>query len=267
MINTKKGKYYVKFIKKNDNKDKNEDKFTININHIIKKIVEDNKNSKNRKESCGIKRTKTFNQNKNTNYFPVKGFYSRNLKTEENDVAIINKRKIEKELTREKTQNNQIKKTNSNNNKKITKNKKDNLYQTKIGQCSKVSKNLIFKTQLKYSDLWELINISKNRILTIENQKNQNIIFPPQKTLPDPVSSISRNKETQIKQVPQINLRKTINYGQVKQNEETPLTKKDKIVSYYINKKNDLLYSVLGDEMQKLTNKIYINTESNINDY
>ena len=114
----------------------------------------------------------------------------------------------------------------------------------------------------------EVINtIRKNRILTIENQKNQNIIFPPQKTLPDPVSSISRNNVRQIKQVSQINLRKTINYGQVKQNEETPLTKKDKIVSYYINKKNDLLYSVLGDEMQKLTNKIYINTESNINDY
>ena len=110
MNNNKKGKYYVKFIKKNDNKDKNEDKFTININHIIKKIVEDNKNSKNRKEIFGIKRTKTFNKNKNANYFPVKGFYSRNLKTEENDVAIINKRKIEKELTREKTQNNQIKK-------------------------------------------------------------------------------------------------------------------------------------------------------------
>lgn len=262
MINTKKGKYYVKFIKKNYNKDKNEDKFTININHIIKKIVEDNKKSNNRIESLGIKKTKTFNQNKKTNYFPVKGFYSRNLKTEENDVEIINKRKIKSVLTGEKMHNNHLKNNNPNSVKKTTKNKKENLYQTKIGQCSKVSKNLIFKTQLKYSDLWELINISKNRILTVENKKNQNIIFTPHKT--DPSSSLSRNKEKQLKQPPQTNLRKTISYGQVKQSEESPKTKKEKIVSYYINKKNDLLYSVLGEEMQKLTNKIYINTESSM---
>ena len=120
-----------------------------------------------------------------------------------------------------------------------------------ITQCSKVSKNKVFQTKLKYSDLWDLINISKNRIKTEAKDKNE-IEYIAVKTEPKKEEETTNNRIN-------TNTVTSIDYSIKYKIDESKLkTKKQRITSYYINKKNEMLYLVLGDELEKYTKKAII---------
>ena len=213
--------------------------FTIDINQMIKQNIEESQ--KNNKP----KRTPTPCIQRNKIIYPKKGFYSKRFHTEENGIVIVNKGtndcikkvKICKDCNGRDTKNSP---------KKI-----GNPYQPMITQCSKVSKNKVFQTKLKYSDLWDLINISKNRIKTEAKDKNV-IEYIAVKTEPKKEEETTNNRIN-------TNTVTSIDYSIKYKIDESKLkTKKQRITSYYINKKNEMLYLVLGDELEKYTKKAII---------
>ena len=213
--------------------------FTIDINQMIKQNIEESQ--KNNKP----KRTPTPCIQRNKIIYPKKGFYSKRFHTEENGIVIVNKGtndcikkvKICKDCNGRDTKNSP---------KKI-----GNPYQPMITQCSKVSKNKVFQTKLKYSDLWDLINISKNRIKTEAKDKNE-IEYIAVKTEPKKEEETTNNRIN-------TNTVTSIDYSIKYKIDESKLkTKKQRITSYYINKKNEMLYLVLGDELEKYTKKAII---------
>ena len=145
--------------------------FTIDINQMIKQNVEEkqkNNQSKRAQTPC-VQRKKII--------YPKKGFYSKRFHTEENGIVIVNK-STKENIKKVRTMNESNGRDISNSPKKL-----NNRYQPTITQCSKVSKNKVFQTQLKYSDLWDLINISKNRIVTTTTTKpKSDIEYKPLKT-------------------------------------------------------------------------------------
>ena len=213
--------------------------FTIDINQMIKQSIEESQ--KNNKP----KRTPTPCIQRNKIIYPKKGFYSKRFHTEENGIVIVNKGTndcIKKVKTCKDCKGRDTK----NSPKKI-----GNPYQPMITQCSKVSKNKVFQTKLKYSDLWDLINISKNRIKTEAKDKNE-IEYIAVKTEPKKEEETTNNRIN-------TNTVTSIDYSIKYKIDESKLkTKKQRITSYYINKKNEMLYLVLGDELEKYIKKAII---------
>lgn len=211
--------------------------FTIDINQMIKQNIEESQ--KNNKP----KRTLTPCIQRKKIIYPKKGFYSKRFHTEENGIVIVNKGTIDC-IKKVKTYKDCNGRDTVNSPKK-----NGNPYQPMITQCSKISKNKVFQTKLKYSDLWDLINISKNRIITKAKDKNE-IEYRPLKTEPK-----KEEVHTQINTNTVSSIDYTIKY---KIDESKLKTKKQRITSYYINKKNEMLYSVLGEELEKYTKKANI---------
>ena len=213
--------------------------FTIDINQMIKQNIEEsqkNNKPKRRPTPC-IKRNKII--------YPKKGFYSKRFHTEENGIVIVNKGTNDC-IKKVKTCKDCNGRDTKNSPKKI-----GNPYQPMITQCSKVSKNKVFQTKLKYSDLWDLINISKNRIKTEAKDKNE-IEYIAVKTEPKKEEETTNNRIN-------TNTVTSIDYSIKYKIDESKLkTKKQRITSYYINKKNEMLYLVLGDELEKYTKKAII---------
>ena len=213
--------------------------FTIDINQMIKQNIEDSQ--KNNKP----KRTPTPCIQRNKIIYPKKGFYSKRFHTEENGIVIVNKGTNDC-IKKVKTCKDCNGRDTKNSPKKI-----GNPYQPMITQCSKVSKNKVFQTKLKYSDLWDLINISKNRIKTEAKDKNE-IEYIAVKTEPKKEEETTNNRIN-------TNTVTSIDYSIKYKIDESKLkTKKQRITSYYINKKNEMLYLVLGDELEKYTKKAII---------
>ena len=213
--------------------------FTIDINQMIKQNIEESQ--KNNKP----KRTPTPCIQRNKIIYPKKGFYSKRFHTEENGIVIVNKRTNDC-IKKVKTCKDCNGRDTKNSPKKI-----GNPYQPMITQCSKVSKNKVFQTKLKYSDLWDLINISKNRIKTEAKDKNE-IEYIAVKTEPKKEEETTNNRIN-------TNTVTSIDYSIKYKIDESKLkTKKQRITSYYINKKNEMLYLVLGDELEKYTKKAII---------
>lgn len=213
--------------------------FTIDINQMIKQNIEESlKNNK-------PKRTPTPCIQRNKIIYPKKGFYSKRFHTEENGIVIVNKGTNDC-IKKVKTCKDCNGRDTKNSPKKI-----GNPYQPMITQCSKVSKNKVFQTKLKYSDLWDLINISKNRIKTEAKDKNE-IEYIAVKTEPKKEEETTNNRIN-------TNTVTSIDYSIKYKIDESKLkTKKQRITSYYINKKNEMLYLVLGDELEKYTKKAII---------
>ena len=213
--------------------------FTIDINQMIKQNIEESlKNNK-------PKRTLTPCIQRNKIIYPKKGFYSKRFHTEENGIVIVNKGTNDC-IKKVKTCKDCNGRDTKNSPKKI-----GNPYQPMITQCSKVSKNKVFQTKLKYSDLWDLINISKNRIKTEAKDKNE-IEYIAVKTEPKKEEETTNNRIN-------TNTVTSIDYSIKYKIDESKLkTKKQRITSYYINKKNEMLYLVLGDELEKYTKKAII---------
>ena len=213
--------------------------FTIDINQMIKQSIEESQ--KNNKP----KRTPTPCIQRNKIIYPKKGFYSKRFHTEENGIVIVNKGTNDC-IKKVKTCKDCNGRDTKNSPKKI-----GNPYQPMITQCSKVSKNKVFQTKLKYSDLWDLINISKNRIKTEAKDKNE-IEYIAVKTEPKKEEETTNNRIN-------TNTVTSIDYSIKYKIDESKLkTKKQRITSYYINKKNEMLYLVLGDELEKYTKKAII---------
>ena len=213
--------------------------FTIDINQMIKQNIEESQ--KNNKP----KRTPTPCIQRNKIIYPKKGFYSKRFHTEENGIVIVNKGTNDC-IKKVKTCKDCNGRDTKNSPKKI-----GNPYQPMITQCSKVSKNKVFQTKLKYSDLWDLINISKNRIKTEAKDKNE-IEYIAVKTEPKKEEETTNNRIN-------TNTVTSIDYSIKYKIDESKLkTKKQRITSYYINKKNEMLYLVLGDELEKYTKKAII---------
>ena len=213
--------------------------FTIDINQMIKQNIEESQ--KNNKP----KRTPTPCIQRNKIIYPKKGFYSKRFHTEENGIVIVNKGTNDC-IKKVKTCKDCNGRDTKNSPKKI-----GNPYQPMITQCSKVSKNKVFQTKLKYSDLWDLINISKNRIKTEAKDKNE-IEYIAVKTEPKKEEETNNNRIN-------TNTVTSIDYSIKYKIDESKLkTKKQRITSYYINKKNEMLYLVLGDELEKYTKKAII---------
>ena len=213
--------------------------FTIDINQMIKQNIEESQ--KNNKP----KRTPTPCIQRNKIIYPKKGFYSKRFHTEENGIVIVNKGTNDC-IKKVKTCKDCNGRDTKNSPKKI-----GNPYQPMITQCSKVSKNKVFQTKLKYSDLWDLINISKNRIKTEAKDKNE-IEYIAVKTEPKKEEETTNNRIN-------TNTVTSIDYSIKYKIDESKLkTKKQRITSYYINKKNEMLYLVLGDELEKYTKKAMI---------
>ena len=213
--------------------------FTIDINQMIKQNIEESQ--KNNKP----KRTPTPCIQRNKIIYPKKGFYSKRFHTEENGIVIVNKGTNDC-IKKVKTCKDCNGRDTKNSPKKI-----GNPYQPMITQCSKVSKNKVFQTKLKYSDLWDLINVSKNRIKTEAKDKNE-IEYIAVKTEPKKEEETTNNRIN-------TNTVTSIDYSIKYKIDESKLkTKKQRITSYYINKKNEMLYLVLGDELEKYTKKAII---------
>ena len=213
--------------------------FTIDINQMIKQNIEESQ--KNNKP----KRTPTPCIQRNKIIYPKKGFYSKRFHTEENGIVIVNKGTNDC-IKKVKTCKDCNGRDTKNSPKKI-----GNPYQPMITQCSKVSKNKVFQTKLKYSDLWDLINISKNRIKTEAKDKNE-IEYIAVKTEPKKEEETTNNRIN-------TNTVTSIDYSIKYKIDESKLkTKKQRITSYYINKKSERLYVVLGDELEKYTKKAII---------
>ena len=213
--------------------------FTIDINQMIKQNIEESQ--KNNKP----KRTPTPCIQRNKIIYPKKGFYSKRFHTEENGIVIVNKGTNDC-IKKVKTCKDCNGRDTKNSPKKI-----GNPYQPMITQCSKVSKNKVFQTKLKYSDLWDLINISKNRIKTEAKDKNE-IEYIAVKTEPKKEEETTNNRIN-------TNTVTSIDYSIKYKIDESKLkTKKQRITSYYINKKNEMLYLVLGDELEKYIKKAII---------
>ena len=213
--------------------------FTIDINQMIKQNIEESQ--KNNKP----KRTRTPCIQRNKIIYPKKGFYSKRFHTEENGIVIVNKGTNDC-IKKVKTCKDCNGRDTKNSPKKI-----GNPYQPMITQCSKVSKNKVFQTKLKYSDLWDLINISKNRIKTEAKDKNE-IEYIAVKTEPKKEEETTNNRIN-------TNTVTSIDYSIKYKIDESKLkTKKQRITSYYINKKNEMLYLVLGDELEKYRKKAII---------
>ena len=213
--------------------------FTIDINQMIKQNIEESQ--KNNKP----KRTPTPCIQRNKIIYPKKGFYSKRFHTEENGIVIVNKGTNDC-IKKVKTCKDCNGRDTKNSPKKI-----GNPYQPMITQCSKVSKNKVFQTKLKYSDLWDLINISKNRIKTEAKDKYE-IEYIAVKTEPKKEEETTNNRIN-------TNTVTSIDYSIKYKIDESKLkTKKQRITSYYINKKNEMLYLVLGDELEKYTKKAII---------
>ena len=213
--------------------------FTIDINQMIKQNIEESQ--KNNKP----KRTPTPCIQRNKIIYHKKGFYSKRFHTEENGIVIVNKGTNDC-IKKVKTCKDCNGRDTKNSPKKI-----GNPYQPMITQCSKVSKNKVFQTKLKYSDLWDLINISKNRIKTEAKDKNE-IEYIAVKTEPKKEEETTNNRIN-------TNTVTSIDYSIKYKIDESKLkTKKQRITSYYINKKNEMLYLVLGDELEKYTKKAII---------
>ena len=213
--------------------------FTIDINQMIKQNIEESQ--KNNKP----KRTPTPCIQRNKIIYPKQGFYSKRFHTEENGTVIVNKGTNDC-IKKVKTCKDCNGRDTKNSPKKI-----GNPYQPMITQCSKVSKNKVFQTKLKYSDLWDLINISKNRIKTEAKDKNE-IEYIAVKTEPKKEEETTNNRIN-------TNTVTSIDYSIKYKIDESKLkTKKQRITSYYINKKNEMLYLVLGDELEKYTKKAII---------
>ena len=213
--------------------------FTIDINQMIKQNIEESQ--KNNKP----KRTPTPCIQRNKIIYPKKGFYSKRFHTEENGIVIVNKGTNDC-IKKVKTCKDCNGRDTKNSPKKI-----GNPYQPMITQCSKVSKNKVFQTKLKYSDLWDLINISKNRIKTEAKDKNE-IEYIAVRTEPKKEEETTNNRIN-------TNTVTSIDYSIKYKIDESKLkTKKQRITSYYINKKNEMLYLVLGDELEKYTKKAII---------
>ena len=213
--------------------------FTIDINQMIKQNIEESQ--KNNKP----KRTPTPCIQRNKIIYHKKGFYSKRFHTEENGIVIVNKGTNDC-IKKVKTCKDCNGRDTKNSPKKI-----GNPYQPMITQCSKVSKNKVFQTKLKYSDLWDLINISKNRIKTEAKDKNE-IEYVAVKTEPKKEEETTNNRIN-------TNTVTSIDYSIKYKIDESKLkTKKQRITSYYINKKNEMLYLVLGDELEKYTKKAII---------
>ena len=213
--------------------------FTIDINQMIKQNIEESQ--KNNKH----KRTPTPCIQRNKFIYPKKGFYTKRFHTEENGIVIVNKGTNDC-IKKVKTCKDCNGRDTKNSPKKI-----GNPYQPMITQCSKESKNKVFQTKLKYSDLWDLINISKNRIKTEAKDKNE-IEYIAVKTEPKKEEETTNNRIN-------TNTVTSIDYSIKYKIDESKLkTKKQRITSYYINKKNEMLYLVLGDELEKYTKKAII---------
>ena len=155
--------------------------FTIDINQMIKQNIEESQ--KNNKP----KRTPTPCIQRNKIIYLKKGFYSKRFHTEENGTVIVNKGTNDC-IKKVKTCKDCNGRDTKNSPKKI-----GNPYQPMITQCSKVSKNKVFQTKLKYSDLWDLINISKNRIKTEAKDKNE-IEYIAVKTEPKKEEETTNNR-------------------------------------------------------------------------
>ena len=155
--------------------------FTIDINQMIKQNIEESQ------QNNKPKRTPTPCIQRNKIIYPTKGFYSKRFHTEENGIVIVNKGTNDC-IKKVKTCKDCNGRDTKNSPKKI-----GNPYQPMITQCSKVSKNKVFQTKLKYSDLWDLINISKNRIKTEAKDKNE-IEYIAVKTEPKKEEETTNNR-------------------------------------------------------------------------